>query len=220
MRRVVVTPTFAAGLGLVVAAVLAYQMHTVFSYAAPNGTTCKVVDCAGITSQGGGRAAGAGNRLPGSTSGSHSSTKGSAPAGEPRPPAGRSGRTGSAGPAYLRYWTAHRGPQGFSGAIMIVFQHRPVPSRWWLWFRYPSARLVSVRAGGAVQHGPHSAIVTAKDLAGHAGNGRAVIWITVTGHPAPPPMCSFDGRPCGLAAHQGGHGTHHARHARRPGSGR
>src|ERR1700749_3796497 len=35
MRRVVVTPTFAAGLGIVVAAVLAFPMQTVFSYVAP-----------------------------------------------------------------------------------------------------------------------------------------------------------------------------------------
>src|SRR5262249_18866867 len=35
MRRVVVTPTFAAGLGVVVAALLAYPMQTVFSYVAP-----------------------------------------------------------------------------------------------------------------------------------------------------------------------------------------
>src|SRR5215468_9771298 len=35
MRRVVVTPTFAAGLGVVVAAVLAYPMQTVFSYVTP-----------------------------------------------------------------------------------------------------------------------------------------------------------------------------------------
>src|SRR5262249_12974348 len=35
VRRVVVTPTFAAGLGVVVAAVLAYPMQTVFSYVAP-----------------------------------------------------------------------------------------------------------------------------------------------------------------------------------------
>lgn len=31
MRRVVMTPTFAAGLGVVVAAVLAYPMQTVFT---------------------------------------------------------------------------------------------------------------------------------------------------------------------------------------------
>src|SRR5690348_11194883 len=35
MRRVVVTPTFAAGLGVVVAATLAYPMQTVFSYVVP-----------------------------------------------------------------------------------------------------------------------------------------------------------------------------------------
>src|SRR6516225_5476706 len=35
MRRVAVTPTFAAGLGVVVAALLAYPMQTVFSYVAP-----------------------------------------------------------------------------------------------------------------------------------------------------------------------------------------
>src|SRR5215469_17977232 len=35
IRRVVVTPTFAAGLGVVVAAMLAYPMQTVFSYVAP-----------------------------------------------------------------------------------------------------------------------------------------------------------------------------------------
>jgi len=38
MRRVVVTPTFAAGLGVVVAAVLAYPVQTVFSYVAPGAT--------------------------------------------------------------------------------------------------------------------------------------------------------------------------------------
>src|SRR5690348_9204823 len=35
MRRVVMTPTFAAGLGVVVAAMLAYPMQTVFSYVVP-----------------------------------------------------------------------------------------------------------------------------------------------------------------------------------------
>ena len=38
MRRVAVTPTFAAGLGVVVAAMLAYPVQTVFSYVAPGAT--------------------------------------------------------------------------------------------------------------------------------------------------------------------------------------
>ena len=51
MRRVVVTPTFAAGLGVVVAAVLAYPMQTVFSYVAPGasgrgGLLCAQGGCA------------------------------------------------------------------------------------------------------------------------------------------------------------------------------
>src|SRR6516164_7707015 len=51
MRRVVVTPTFAAGLGVVVAAVLAYPMQTVFSYVAPGasgrgGLLCTQGGCA------------------------------------------------------------------------------------------------------------------------------------------------------------------------------
>ena len=41
MRRVVVTPTFAAGLGVVVAAVLAYPMQTVFNYAGPAEAPCQ-----------------------------------------------------------------------------------------------------------------------------------------------------------------------------------
>src|SRR6516225_11956171 len=51
MRRVVVTPTFAAGLGVVVAAMLAYPMQTVFSYVAPGasgqgGLLCTQGGCA------------------------------------------------------------------------------------------------------------------------------------------------------------------------------
>src|SRR5215831_1081950 len=51
MRRVVVTPTFAAGLGVVVAAMLAYPMQTVFSYVVPGasgqgGLVCTRDGCA------------------------------------------------------------------------------------------------------------------------------------------------------------------------------
>src|SRR5260221_473720 len=56
MRRVVVTPTFVTGLGVVVAAVLAYPMQTVFSYADPGGSSCKMISC-GISSGPGGEPA-------------------------------------------------------------------------------------------------------------------------------------------------------------------
>src|SRR5215467_3270130 len=50
MRRVVLTPTFAAGLGVVVAAMLAYPMQTVFSYVVPGasrhgGLACTLGGC-------------------------------------------------------------------------------------------------------------------------------------------------------------------------------
>jgi hypothetical protein len=217
MRRVVVTPTFAAGLGVVVAAILAYPMHTVFSYAAP-GASCKVAGCSAASS-GGGKAAGAGDRLKGTSPDSSDSGGGAGvPAGEPTPPSGRSGHAGAGGSPYVRYWAAHRGHGGFSGAIIIEFPHQ-VPAHWWLWFRYPSARLVKVWLGSSyLRHGPHSAIVSSKDLAGRAGDDRPVtIWVAVTGRSAPPPMCSLDGRPChipgqhrdGHRSHPGGRGSHH-----------
>ena len=57
MRRVVVTPTFAAGLGVVVAAVLAYPMQTVFSYVVPGasgqgGLVCTQAGCTNHSGQG------------------------------------------------------------------------------------------------------------------------------------------------------------------------
>src|SRR6516162_9166722 len=78
MRRVVVTPTFAAGLGVVVAAVLALQMHTVFNYAPPGGTTCQVAGCAISSQSGGHTASGPTRRLstPGSAA-AHSGGNGS-----------------------------------------------------------------------------------------------------------------------------------------------
>src|SRR5215472_10448253 len=96
MRRVVVTPTFAAGLGVVVAAVLAYPMRTVFNYASPNdGATCQVAGC-GISPQPGGHtASGPTHRL--STrglGGTHSGSKGSAQGAGHAPASGGGGGGG------------------------------------------------------------------------------------------------------------------------------
>jgi len=62
MRRVVVTPTFVAGLGVVVAAMLAYPMQTVFNYAAPNAAPC-TASCGTSTQDGGEPASVPGNKL-------------------------------------------------------------------------------------------------------------------------------------------------------------
>src|SRR6516225_5701912 len=64
MRRVVVTPTFAAGLGVVVAAVLALQMGTVFNYAGPAEAPCQPAPAScGLSDGGKAPPLGSGNRM-------------------------------------------------------------------------------------------------------------------------------------------------------------
>jgi hypothetical protein len=206
MRRVVVTPTFAAGLGVVVAAVLAYPMHTVFSYAEPpSGATCKVLDCGLPTHGSGDPAAGTSNRLkPKPQHAPHTVTKGSGPAAGRTSPAGGAGHAVVTASPDLRYRPAGQAQGGFSGAITIMFRPGAAPAHWRLRFGYPAARIVKVWAGRYLRHGAHTATVTSRDLAGQASANRPVaVWIGVTGHPAPPRVCSFDGQPCHIAAHAG-----------------
>jgi hypothetical protein len=210
MRRVVVTHTFAAGLGVVVAAVLAYPMHTVFSYAEPpDGATCKVLTCGDPAQGGGNTAAGAGNRMtPKPQHSAQPATQGSGPVTGHKSPARGDGNTDVAAPPNLGYRPAGHAQSGFSGAITIVFRPGAAPSHWQLRFGYPSARIVKVWAGRYLPHGPHSALVTSHDLAGHGSTDHPMaVWIGVTGHPAPPKMCSFNGQTCHIAR------------AARPGSG-
>src|SRR5215470_403339 len=111
MRRVVVTPTFAAGLGVVVAALLAYPMQTVFSYVAP----------------------GAGTLSP--------SPPGPAEPGNDGPQASAVPQTGgSGGPAAaqprLHYKITGKWQGGFWGQVIITFPGA-VPERWRLRIGYP-----------------------------------------------------------------------------------
>jgi hypothetical protein len=203
MRRVVVTPTFAAGLGVVVAAVLAYPMQTVFNYAAPNARQCGI-SCGDSTQAGGEPASVPGKRL------SQRGTPGT-PASGKRPASGaqpgrRSGTGDGDGHALvstpqLSYQTSGRGRWGFDGTIMIAFRHRSPHGNWWLRFGYPSARILKVWAGGRVlEHGTHSVAVASWDW---PGNGRLVrVSIGVAGHPGPPHRCSFNGRPCHIIEHR------------------
>jgi len=210
MRRVVVTPTFAAGLGVVVAAVLASSMHTVFSYAEPpSGATCKMLNCGQAAHGGGQSAAGSGNRMNAKPQhGSQPVTSGSGPAAGHTSPPGGDGDAGEAASPGLRYQAAGQAKTGFSGAITIMFQPGAAPAHWRLRFGYPSARIVKVWAGRYLPHGAHTAMVTSRDLAGRGSTGRPMeVWIGVTGHPAPPGVCSFDGRACHIATHAGQRGA-------------
>src|SRR6516165_5355227 len=84
MRRVVVTPTVAAGLGVVVAAVLAYPMQTVFNYAGPAEAPCQPAPAPCGLSDGKAPALGSGNRMNTASpaaphSGGNGSTSGAQP---------------------------------------------------------------------------------------------------------------------------------------------
>ena len=208
MRRVVVTPTFVAGLGVVVAAMLAYPMQTVFNYAAPNAAPC-TASCGTSTQDGGEPASVPGNKL--STpepSATHLATKRPGSAAQPGRRTGAGDDAGGhppASPPQLSYQTSSRWPGGFQGTIVITFRPTSARGSWWLRFGYPSARILKVwSAGGYLRHGAHSAVVASWDWPAQGAAGRLLrVSIGVAGHPGPPHRCSFNGQPCHIIEHQG-----------------
>jgi hypothetical protein len=223
MRRVVVTPTFAAGLGIVVAAVLALQMHTVFNYASPNGATCQVAGC-GINSQVGGHtAAGPTHRLstPGSAA-AHSGGNGSASHDKDAPAGGGGGGGGSspvAAAPQLSYQTASQAHGGFAGTIVITFKPQFAHQRWRLRFSYPSDRILRVWAGRylRIRHSRHTALVALLSLGAHGSFPRLVrVSIEVAGRPGPPLRCSFNGRGCHFGGQHAGQGRPSGRQGHKP----
>ena len=197
MRRVVVTPTFAAGLGVVVAAVLALQMGTVFNYAGPAEAPCQPAQAScGLSDGGKAPALGSGNPMStASPSAPHSGGNGSGSAAKPgsRDTDGR----GQAGAPQLTYHTYSKGQWGFAGTIEITFQATHAHDHWRLRFGYPSARILKVWAGKLLPHHTHSAVVGSWDYAGQAlSDGLVRVSIGVAGHPGPPHRCLFNGRPC------------------------
>jgi len=203
MRRVVVTPTFAAGLGVVVAAVLAYPMQTVFNYAGPAEAPCQPAPAPCGLSDGKAPALGSGNRMNTASpaaphSGGNGSTSGAQPGSHDT-----DGR-GQAGAPQLTYHTYSKGEWGFAGTIEITFQAKHAHDHWRLRFGYPSARILKVWAGKLLPHGAHSAQVGSWDWPGQAlSDGLVRVSIGVAGHPGPPHRCSFNGRPCHIVEHTG-----------------
>jgi len=199
MRRVVVTPTFAAGLGVVVAAVLAYPMRTVFSYVppgalGPDGALCSQQACKHQAAPTGKPApyGGAVRTAPHSPRAKADPDSGAAAPGQ------RPGGSPSSGQPRLNYQITGQWDGGFSGLITITFPAGTAPSAWRLRFGYPSGHILSVTPNSYLEPDGHGAVVQSADYPGSAAPGGRTfaIGVGVQGRPAPPARCSFNGQAC------------------------
>lgn len=199
VRWVLVTPTFAAGLGVVIAAALAAQVpSSVLRYNGPpdQGTPCAVPGCA---TPGNGMLASA---KPG--------TRILTPQRAARQPSVTpSGGTGAGIPGLvMQYRTVRANWNGdFLGEISFTGRNGQPLARWKLRFTYTPGHIAEVWAAGRTQpHGTHSAALTAGQYAsgGWPQNGQVQIYFLVSGQPAPPRTCTIDGQRCHYTVVSGG----------------
>jgi cellulose binding protein with CBM2 domain len=185
-RRVAVTPTFAAGLGVVIAAIIAYPLtRAVISYGPEPaaGHPCPVAACATTAPDNAGLAtAQPGLRLI-----------------VPRP---RRARPATSGPRpVMTYQMLHQWTGGFSAQVTITMPAGPVPASWRLRLSYRSAAIRSVWGGAWTARSPHVVVVTPLGQGepgwGGVSSGRDIrIYLEVTGLPGPPTGCELNGLTC------------------------
>jgi hypothetical protein len=200
LRRVTVTPTFAAGLGVVIAAIIAYPLtRTVISYGPEPpaaGHPCLVTGCATTAPDSGGLAsAKPGLRLVPPRPPHHRAAA-ARPSAAARPPANRPRPV-------MTYQTVHQGPSGFIGQVTITMPAGPVPASWRLRLSYRSAAISTVWGGVWTARGPHVVVVRPAAQGGltgrpGAGAGDIRIYLAVTGPPGPPTGCELNGQRCAL----------------------
>jgi len=197
VRRVVVTPTFAAGLGVVIAAGMAYPMtKTVISYGgAPpaGGGSCLTAGCVGDGS-GDLATASPGERLEPPPPAATSPDPSAAPA-----PSG--GGTVAAGPPpVMQYQTLRQWQSGFFGQVTITASGGSAQANWQLHLSYDSAHIIGVWGGKWTASGDHAVVVTPDGGDGTSHNGSSVqVVLAVSGAAGPPSACTFNGRACQTA---------------------
>jgi len=222
-RRLMVTPTFAAGLGVVVAAGLAVSMtsRTVLHFSGPEGKPCVVRGCAtgANRSPGAGTPASAspGKRLVPSTLGPENSARPS-PSFTGKHGGEDSGHRYSGSKVVVDYETTQRFSWGFDGQITISGLPDSALSTWRLGFNYPGTRIVEVQgaqwqstgddsgvaqaetSGGTGQNGSDSGdgslSGSGPDASGYDSQNTVVITIEASGTPSTPSDCRFDDPPC------------------------
>jgi Cellulose binding domain len=211
LRRLVVTPTFAAGLGVVVAAFLAANMsRTVLHFSAPlPSNQCTAGGCHAKEPHGG--------TLASARPGVHITPKApaaSGPAAAPEPGSTGSAAGGSGGPQAsadrqpplsITYQQLDEWPGGFADQITISGLSGTRPHDWSLGFSYPGARIAGVQ-GARWEPGSRGTRVVARGVAWpgwgqeDSGTARVRLMVIVNGQPGPPAGCTFDGEPCTFAS--------------------
>lgn len=194
------TPTFAAGLGVVIAIGMASgAAPSVLRYSGPPpdvGQPCAVKGC-GVPGNGKLASARPGQRLAGPV---HSPAGQATPATHPPLAAPYSG-----GLVVVYQSVSEDGNGGFQGEITLASRNG-LPRHWRFRFTYPSGQIISVWASGSVQWSAHAATVTGGQYPEEWGQ-YAQIGFTVSGHPGPPAGCTFGGQPCHYHVSQtGSHG--------------
>jgi len=200
VRRVVVTPTFAAGLGVVIAAGMAYPMtKTVISYGGTppvGGNPCQTVGCVG---DGSGVLATASPGQPLET---------------PPPAANGTDRSASSGPGgggtvaagpppVMQYQTLRQWDTGFFGQVTITDSGGSAQDGWQLRLSYDSAHIIGVWGGKWSASGDHAVVVTpdSGDGTSHDGSRSVQVVLAVSGRAGPPSGCDFNGRACQTSDH-------------------
>ena len=225
LRRLVVTPTFAAGLGVVVAAFLAANMsRTVLHFSAPiPGNQCSAGDCHAQQPHGGTLAsarpgvhitpsvpAGSGPVTAIQPGGSQ---PGGSQAGVSQPGDSQQGGTasaagGSGGPQpsvssrafSITYQQVEQWPGGFADQITIRGLNGTRAQTWSLAFAYPGARIAGVQGAhwepGRVGSGVAQGVSWPGWGQPHQSAAPVRLTVIVEGRPAAPSGCAFDGQLC------------------------
>jgi hypothetical protein len=202
-----VTPTFAAGLGVVVAAALAANMtKTVLHFSSPfPGRQCPATGCAPAHRHGGTLAsARPGVHLQPGQAGASAGT------GRPGTRGGPAALPGSAGQhVTVSYQLTRRWSGGFVDQIIIAGLAGPRDRDWSLAFGYPGAQIASVQGARWRPDGPGAGEAEGSagpdtawpgDPGGPGGPDGIRLTVTVAGAAQSPTGCEFDGYPCSFTA--------------------
>jgi hypothetical protein len=208
LRRLVMTPTFAAGLGVVVAAFLAANMsRTVLHFSAPiPGNQCTSGDCH-VQKPHGGTLASArpGVHITPRVPPASGPATGLQPGGTASAAGGRGTPPPSVGsqPVSITYQQVEQWPGGFADQITIRGLSRTRAGRWSLAFGYPGSRIAGVQGARWERGSPGSGVARG---AAWPGWGQAQdsadpvrLLVVVNGRPGAPSGCTLDGAPCTFA---------------------